>query len=215
MLWIWQIRTPKGQQKNISMIGVKNDNLTNVHIWSKGRNWMKISPASCKLCSQTRRLINARYLSMQTRGCTLKIVALKSQIFTLVYSKMTKYVPNPKTSIGNTILQAVLCAAKTRVWSMNHTPVAFTSTVAICTNIYSPCRLHISAPMLIWWYFAYTAHTVAYMCMQTLPMNYLEILLNQFLVNHWNIVKMDRMDGMAGIIWLLEHLRRQQIYFIR
>ena len=35
-----------------------------------------------------------------------------------------------------------------------------------------------------------------------------------------NIVKMDRMDGMDGIIclsllWLLEHLQRQQIYFIR
>ena len=71
---------------------------------------MKMSPPSCKFCSQNRRLINARYLSMQTRACTLKIVALKSQIFTLVYSKMTKYVPNPKSSIGNTILQAVLCA---------------------------------------------------------------------------------------------------------
>ena len=151
-MWIWQIRTPKGQQKNISMIGVKNDKCT--CICSKGRNWMKISPASCKLCSQTRRLINARYLSMQTRGCTLKVVALKSQIFTLVYSKMTKYVPNPKSSIENTItiLQAVLCAAWTGVWSMNHTPVAFTSTVAICTNIQSLSTTYICPYAYIRWY---------------------------------------------------------------
>ena len=150
MLLIWQICTPKGQQKNISMISVKNDKCTYICSKEDGK-WMKMSPASCKLCSQNRRLINARYLSMQTRACTLKIVALKSQIFTLVYSKMTKYVPNPKSSIGNTLLQAVVFAARAGVWSMNNTPIAFTCTVAICTNIQS-LSTTISAHMLIWSY---------------------------------------------------------------